>query len=620
MGKIRFANVIFENPLQEERHSRLFYRGNGEAWEENGSRFLSPKSHFDFTTYFNSLSVGKLRLYSSASSFSLHLELRGGACEVHRGRAGNFSHEAEFEGKGMQVQSSSDWQILDIPFDPKDDDVLLSFALETFGEKVEVGNCYWELETSETRETRLAIISTTFKKEVYIRKTIKNLKDGFFSKFPDSHFFVIDNGRTLDPSLGDENIDIFPNPNVGGSGGFAKGMLEALRQEGRFTHVLLMDDDVEVCAESVQRTVKLLSILRPEWRDAFVAGAMLNLDNKNLQMEDTGYMTPKGRFAPQKPVFGMDQVEGLVRNETFRPLQAMKSQGYASWWYCAIPIEEIKRVGMPLPLFLRGDDAEYSLRAGAKLITMNSIGLWHMAFQVKYSAAVERYQVVRNVFAARFATDFAPASDFLLDMKNSIRLELKKFGYDNASLVLDGFEDFLRGPRFLSNPLRVEEAFKRANKAQEQMLDFSTLQARARNIPELQDFDVYSLTYQDIHTSRPRLISERIFDFAAQNGQRFVRTPGEGYAVIPSEGWEYPAGKIRGKRVLVLIDWFNRKGCIRTKDRERFEQISKRYVRDMRYFKTHTAHLRNIWSSAGATFTTPAFWEAYLKRAKTLEE
>ena len=116
------------------------------------------------------------------------------------------------------------------------------------------------------------------------------------------------------------------------------------------------------------------------------------------------------------------------------------------------------------------------------------------------------------------------------------------------------------------------------------------------------------------------MVAERLIDFAAQNGQRFIQTRGEGYAVIPAEGWEYPAGEIRGKRVLVLIDWFNRRGCIRTKDRERFEQISKRYARDLRYFKAHTSHLRSIWASAGATFTTPSFWEAYLKRAASLEE
>ena len=620
MGKIRFANVIFENPLQEERHPRLFYRGSGQAWKAGKAYFLSPSSFFDFTTYFNSLSIKKLCLYTSASSFSLHLEIRGGKCEVRRGSAGNFSHKGEFEDEALTVPASPQWQSFEVPFSPKESDVLLSFAIKTFEEKVEVGECYWEVESEEKEEARLAIVSTTFKKEAYIQKTIKALKEGFFEEFATSHFFVIDNGRSLDAALGDKNVSIIPNPNVGGSGGFARGMMEAVGGKGKFTHVLLMDDDVEICAESVKRTVRLLSILKPEWREAFIAGAMLNFDNKNLQMEDTGFMTPEGRFAPQKPVLGMDQVEGLVMNETFEPLKEMKKQGYASWWYCVIPVGEIKKTGLPLPLFLRGDDAEYSLRAGAKLITMNSIGLWHMAFQVKYSAAVERYEVVRNVFAARFATGFAPDSDFLYDMKNSVRLELKKFGYDNASLVLDGFEDFLRGPRFLSNPLRAEEAFRRANRVQEQMVDFSTLQARASNVPELQDFDVFSLTHQEIYARGGRILPERLFDFAAQNGQRLIKTRGKGYAVIPAEGWDYPASEIRGKRVLVLIDWFNRKGCIRTKDRERFEQISKRYARDIRYFKSHIPHLKSIWASAGAVFITERFWEEYLQKAKALME
>lgn len=617
MGKIRFANIIFENPLQEERQCALFYRGSGQAWREGGSRFLSPSSSFDFTTYFNSLSVKKLRLYTLASSFSLHLELRGGMCEIRKGSAGNFSHEGEFEKEAMRVPASDRWRSFDLPFNSKADDVLLSFAIETFEEKVEVGECYWEIEAEEKEEIKLAIVSTTFKKEAYIRKTIRGLKEGFFRDFKDCHLFVIDNGGTLDSSLGDENVSILPNPNIGGSGGFARGMLE-VKEKGKFTHILLMDDDVEICPESVKRTVRLLSLLKPEWRKAFIAGAMLNMDNKNLQMEDAGFMTKQGRFSPQKPVLGIDQVEGLIRNETFEPSEEMEKQGYASWWYCAMPLKEIERTGLPLPLFLRGDDAEYSLRAGAKLITMNSIGLWHMAFQVKYSAAVERYQVVRNVFAAKFSTGFAPDSDFLFDMKNSIRLELKKFGYDNASLVLDGFEDFLKGPRFLSDPLKSHEAFVRANKVQEQMLDFPTLQSRASDIAELQDFDVFSLTYQDIYSHRSRALSERIFDFASQNGQRIIKTRGEGYAVIPAEGWEYPASEIRGKRVLVLIDWFNRRGCIRTKDRERFEQISKRYERDMRYFKAHAFRLKSVWASAEASFVTDRFWEGYLRKAETL--
>ena len=617
---MKFADIVFENPLQEERHSRLFYRTSGEIWQEGESHFLSPNSHFDFTTYFNSLSIRKLRLYTSVSGISLHLKLRGGSCEIRRGEAGNFSHQGDFEQEAIKASPSSEWKVLDIPFHPSRAAVLSTFSISTFEGRVEVGECYWEVSGVKEREVRLAIVSTTFEKEAFIQKTIKALKEDFFSEFGSSHFFVIDNGRTLDSTLGDKNIDIIPNPNVGGAGGFSKGMLEAIKSGSRFTHVLLMDDDVEICTESIKRTVRLLSILKPEWREAFISGAMLLLDCRNLQWEDAGFMTKQGWFAAQKPVLGMDQVEGLVRNETFEPTEEMKKQQYAAWWYCSIPVETIRRMGMPLPIFFRGDDAEYAYRAHPKIITMNSICTWHKNFHNNYNAAVERYLVTRNVLIDRFATGFAPDSDFMYSMKNSLRLELKKFGYDNASLVLDGFEEFLRGPKFLANPLRVQEAFKRANRSQEQMLDFDSLQKEAKNIPELEDFDVRALTFQEIYSDSPRIFPERVFDFATDNSQRLIKSKGSGYAVIPAVGWAYPAGRIRGKRVLVLVDWFNQKGCIRVKDKERFEQISRRYARDMRYFKTHTAHLRSIWSSAGTTFTTSAFWESYLKRAKRLEE
>lgn len=44
------------------------------------------------------------------------------------------------------------------------------------------------------------------------------------------------------------------NKNVGGSGGFTRGMIESIRQKPKATHVLLMDDDVVVLSESIKRT------------------------------------------------------------------------------------------------------------------------------------------------------------------------------------------------------------------------------------------------------------------------------------------------------------------------------------------------------------------------------
>ena len=77
------------------------------------------------------------------------------------------------------------------------------------------------------------------------------------------------------------HISIVPNPNVGGAGGFARGMLEALA--GGATHVLLMDDDVHVSPESFKRTYNLLSLVKNCYKQAFLNGAMLSLEEPNLQ-------------------------------------------------------------------------------------------------------------------------------------------------------------------------------------------------------------------------------------------------------------------------------------------------------------------------------------------------
>jgi len=47
-------------------------------------------------------------------------------------------------------------------------------------------------------------------------------------------------------------VQLIPNKNVGGSGGFARGLVEAL-QENTYSHFLFMDDDIELDSESIYR-------------------------------------------------------------------------------------------------------------------------------------------------------------------------------------------------------------------------------------------------------------------------------------------------------------------------------------------------------------------------------
>lgn len=59
--------------------------------------------------------------------------------------------------------------------------------------------------------------------------------------------------------------------------GFARGMLGAM-QDKNATHVLLMDDDVEVKPSALEKTYTLLSLLKEEYADRMVGGGVLRSD------------------------------------------------------------------------------------------------------------------------------------------------------------------------------------------------------------------------------------------------------------------------------------------------------------------------------------------------------
>ena len=127
--------------------------------------------------------------------------------------------------------------------------------------------------------------------------------------------FVVDNGRTLPAvELSDELVTVIPNNNVGGAGGFARGMISALEDERSFSHVLLMDDDVRMSPESIKRTFNLLSLVSDAYSDAFINGAMLKLSEPDVQYEDVAHVLNNGQFdrckgSPPHDQFGRYRLE-----------------------------------------------------------------------------------------------------------------------------------------------------------------------------------------------------------------------------------------------------------------------------------------------------------------------
>lgn len=384
-----------------------------------------------------------------------------------------------------------------------------------------------------------------------------------------------------------------------------------------------MDDDVEVSPESIRRTYELLRMVNSEYEEAFVSGAMLNIEDTQLMREDTGYISPElGVCVPAKRQMLVSQYLDVVDNEAFNEEESIPADAhrYAAWWYCCIPMSVIRRVGLPLPVFVRYDDVEYGIRSHPKFMTMNGICVWHAKFEIRYNAGVERYQSTRNGMIAQMTTGLAPDFDtFLKGLHRQIDLEMRKFNYTDAELALDGFEDFLKGPKFIEQPV-AQERFMRANRLKEQVVPFDELKQQAAE-QGLVGFDPDRLTRQTVETDRPRSLQERAFDFVTHNGQRFVRDGQEGqdggadYAIITHDGWTYPSGSIHGKNTIVSIDWASRKGVIRHKDVKRYREIVKRYKRDVAYFKKHRSRLEREYQEAAPKLESVDFWKRYLGMA-----
>lgn len=100
----------------------------------------------------------------------------------------------------------------------------------------------------------------------------------------------------------------------------------------------------------------------------------------------------------------MRLLKNIVANENY---SFNVDDAYAGWWYCCIPVEHIEDRGLPLPVFVRGDDVEFSLRNKPGFIALNGICIWHVGFAGKFNAAMELYQVHRNSLLSRRQAEYA---------------------------------------------------------------------------------------------------------------------------------------------------------------------------------------------------------------------
>lgn len=374
-------------------------------------------------------------------------------------------------------------------------------------------------------------------------------------------------------------------------------MIESIHQTPKATHVLLMDDDVMILPDSIYRTYVLLKHIKERYKESFVSGAMLVLEEKNIQHEDIGTVDDMGTFIPLKPRWNHFQLWDNLHNEKVYKRKNM----YQAWWYCCIPMSVIDKNGLPLPLFIRGDDVEYSLRCKADIISMNGICVWHMGFYGKYSASMNLYQEIRNLMIGQSASDVYQGVDLLRRVRIYYRDNMLKHDYGAAELVLRAFEDYMKGPEFIMQD--KGEAIVKEN---------GKLNQKLKPLEELKGYnvDVYGDPYWDM----PRKFIKKWIYRITYNGHRFwpERLLDKQPVIVPFD-FGYTPGKMAMKKTYIAVNPMQKTGCVKELDKEKFNELQKRYYRDMNYYKKNNEDIRKRYRHAQKTLTSEAFWRKYLE-------
>ena len=260
-----------------------------------------------------------------------------------------------------------------------------------------------------------------------------------------------------------ERFREFRQGNLGGSGGYSRIMYEALENTDS-PFILYMDDDIAIEPDSVLRAVQAA---RYAAKPIIVGGQMLNLQERS-QLRTTGEQVNRADFmwgAAPHAVYDHDFAKYPLRaigtRETHldpkkydsRALHRRVDVEYNGWWMCLFPRIVAETNGQPLPLFIKWDDTEYSLRAarnGFPTVTWPGAAIWHMAWADKDDAIDwQAYFHLRNRLIVAAMYHEGPAKGITKSIFKSTLKHTMCMEYSTMAIQIEAMRDFLAGPDHL---------------------------------------------------------------------------------------------------------------------------------------------------------------------------
>ncbi|MFY1709580.1 hypothetical protein [Tritonibacter scottomollicae] len=446
----RLQNLVFQDDLNGEFDKYCFnLLGPSSAdIDEVGNLALVAGDQVSTDTYNNAFSVA--RWLRDCSLQNLWLELVF---------SGKLDVEILCTGAGIALEDAVIWRgevnsdgagrVLSVPVNGLDRDLnsFLSLRLTAKADTL-LTDGGWSTDDPALRETRLHMCITTFKRQDEVKRAAVRLAP--LLQAGDA-LHVVDNEQSLSLVDFPEGVKLHSSPNLGGAGGFSRGMIEAKRSGA--THVLLMDDDALCSKETILRTRSFLTYACDV--KLAIAGIMVINDQPETVYE-AGGISHMGR----RP-----QLSKLPRiNQDYRKITDTRRIDYGAWWYFAFNLEAINFLAFPF--FVRGDDVQFSVMNELIPRCINGAHTAHDEFAVKKSPTVAYLQVrdriVNHILGPLGDAPVEPLLRFLEGYfynANSAR------AYDTAYCILEGISDVMKGPEFFDANAELSARLKELSRS-----------------------------------------------------------------------------------------------------------------------------------------------------------
>ena len=436
---------------------------------EHGEAILSDRSiqigkgeRASLATYFNAFPASYWRKWTVVDAVRLEVTVEGPASVlVYRSNARGVAQRASM----VRTQGPKETLTFDLPLTTFGDGGWYWFDVVAKDEDVILHEAQWQVPVAPERPGTFSIGVTTLNRTDYVARLVAALAAAPVVRAQLDKLYIVDQGSKpveSDPAwpaaaaaMGDQ-LKLIHQDNLGGSGGFSRGMYETVTA-GTSTYHLLLDDDIIVEPEGIARAVAFASYCR---RPTIVGGHMFDLMNRSVlnawgeDVEEWTWFWGPVRGLPRNH----DLATGGLRETAW--MHKRIDVGYNGWWMSLIPVEVIKEIGLSLPVFIKWDDAEYSLRArehGYPTVSLPGAAVWHVSWADKDdSVDWQAYFHERNrLIAALLHSPYTGGGRVLFDgtqadVKHSFSMQ-----YYAQHLRVQALRDVLAGPASLHDSLRT---------------------------------------------------------------------------------------------------------------------------------------------------------------------